>query len=671
MTAITSTDLGAAGRFIALAANANLNNMGSQTFMVYYRPTAGGSENGTGYFVGKTPSASTAGPRFFTGHNTNAPNLGVGFQSSDGGNPNRTSGNSMVTYGSWQHSAAVWTGAQTGASLTLYKGVGATIAEVGSYSTTNNSAGSISDDSANVEYLMNRLGLDRALVADVAYIARWNRNLTLAELVEAQTNGPLRIGGVVYCYANGAIFDPQGFGIAIGSRSTRVTGAVPVANLELGDDIVISDNFERSSIRTEFSRVIGLGDSAVIEMYPRSFTAEIVSNETRWQVPVAKVTGVNGIRPTFRWLNYGAGDTQFWDHPYPAGQACAFRYETGAWQNIDTAVTLNAGDITFRHSTAFTENVVYLSTQRISTNTDLATFITTLAAAHPTKVKNVRSNLPGEGFVSGHFSATADQYGRVIPSQPFYGLKISDDALGSAPKRRWVVTTGTHAGEDIARIYAMAAIEYLCGASAEAVNVRTNFEVYFYGNVNAPGIYAGAFRSGIVTEGDGGNDPNRNFTHAAASTLEVVTLPRGVIETDLPLGIQIHLGTDLHMNWDLIYFTAYDSSDPPYEDLLVPRLDVAMGAFTVTDLGDLAGDDQGGTSVGGYWHERGTYFCLTPEISIYTAVTDDFIASFGRGLVQMVSDSLDNAEFPAGEFDPAGVAKHASALVSVGTLMTR
>jgi hypothetical protein len=636
---ISSTDLGAATRFIELAGSI-LNDMPAYTVLTYHRPTAGGGENGSGVFMSKTPTSSLIGPRFACSHNSNAPRYTMGIGSGvSSGTPNAVSSNSTVTYGSWQHAASIYRGGILGTSNELYRGIGVDLTET-SYSSRPDGSGSVISDAADPMYLMNRLGLDRAFVGDIAYVAVWRRALTARELLFAQNGGPLNVrSDLVFVYANGQIYDPNGTGVTIATRSTRVTGALPT-NTALGGGILVDEEFERSSVNVYQSGVIGEDDSAIVEIWPRMQNNETVLNSPRWLVPVARITGVNGKRPTFRFMSYGSGANGYWQHPFDAAHRPRFAYTSDltTWFVMTDDFAINASNITFRYGTAFTEDSIIVAAHPIYTCQMYADWVASITAANPDKIKNVPSNI--SGFVSGTFAPQTDEMGRTIPSQDFYAFKISDDAMSPPAgqrKRAMVLVNGVHAGEDMARYAFKAAVEFLLTEdAAEADLLRSNFEIYCYGLVNAPGIAGGGFRGGFVTDGDGKNDANRNFNNPT-TTLEIVTLPRAAMLMDLPA--VKHVAIDWHQQWSADYEMYTNGDTGP---TFLAQLNDVMFPLVVTDVGPSTDG-----SVTDWMGENGAIYYTTSEIGEVTQIIDlTEIAEWGLAWMFTVRNLINDDLIP-------------------------
>jgi hypothetical protein len=240
MTTITSTELGAIGRYINLGTPAALNDLGAQTIIAYVRPTAEG-EASFGYLFGKVPSAATTGLRFFVSGTTK---LSFGAHSGTSARPQRidTIG---PTLNEWQHLEVTWDGTISASGMLLYRD-GTQLTGGSSSSGT----GSVASDAANPAFLMNRNGTDRAFIGDVAYIARWNRVLTTEERTTVRTTGPLDVpSGLVLCWANQQDIGPNA--LTATARSTYVAGDLP-PNTALGgsDDSAISAAAGASTAQT-------------------------------------------------------------------------------------------------------------------------------------------------------------------------------------------------------------------------------------------------------------------------------------------------------------------------------------------------------------------------------------------------------------------------------------
>lgn len=228
MTDIVSTELGASGRYIDLGSPAALDDLTAITILVYARPQSG---TAFPYFFGKTPTGSIDGLRFFINHNGGTPTFVLGGHSSTSPSlPQKSSPTGVVSYNSWQHFGATWSKTIYGSSITLYHGAGVDVTDAGG--TGTDGTGVVDSDAAHPVFLMNRYGLGREFTGDYAYIAVWDRVLTLTELRNAQNNGPLsESSGLVLLWANEQDYSTNA--LTPSARSTFVAGSLP-PNVALG-----------------------------------------------------------------------------------------------------------------------------------------------------------------------------------------------------------------------------------------------------------------------------------------------------------------------------------------------------------------------------------------------------------------------------------------------------
>lgn len=704
MAVISSTELGASGRYIYFN-QAAFDDLGSQTILAYCRPT--GSGGGTfAYIYGKVPSGGVNGPRMFIADNLGQPKLTFGASSTgSASNPLREGAADSAIYDSWGHYACTWDGSLNYTGIHSYAGVGANLAEIG-YGTQNNGTTAVASDASNNAYLMNRDGLGREFVGDVAYVAVWDRVLSLSELQNAQNNGPLSEStGLVLLWANQADLGPNS--LTETGRSTYAAGAIPpntalggsvavdlagdatatasataelasnsvnlsgdaaatataTADVSVTSSIAVAADFERSSINAALSSVSGSGDDAIITLRPRVQESEVVSSQTRWLHPLAKITGVNGIRPTFRFNRYRADvDGGYHYTAWDAGRKPMFSYDLETWFYFDTTTINNTGNIDtgyieFRDNQVFTSDTVYVSKGRVRTVSQAGAWIDAIEAAYPSLIHNAPSNT--SGFSSGTFSAQTDELGAAIPAQPFYAFKISDASLvpASGIKGTIALVSGVHAGEDQGNWVLESAVEFLLSSDLKAQNVRQHFDVFVYPMLNAPGRAGGGWR-GSFTQGAGGiDDANRHFSDASPN-LEIITIPRAAMQTDMPGAV--HVAVDFHgaLHDD---YSIYIDTGNPYQPLFDAALETYMGSGNVADEGE---------SHAGFvseWFRNVKYadFGVTSETGDPATLTDGQLQTWGEAHIKAISDLLDNGDiivFTALEGAAAANASAAGAL---------
>jgi hypothetical protein len=229
---ITSTELGATGRYINLGSDASQDDTPGQTWIIYCKPTSVATAS---YLFSKVSIGSTNGLRFYL----QTPGGGV-FTLGFGAHSTGASGApSKITIDSfalsnWYHLQATWDGSLTASTgIQMYVDGGSALANT---PTNTNGATAVATDATYDLFLMNRGGsanLAREFIGSVAYWARWNRVLDSTERANVRDNGPLaESNGLILCWAN-----DQDYGtstLTATARSTRVTGDTPT-NDALGD----------------------------------------------------------------------------------------------------------------------------------------------------------------------------------------------------------------------------------------------------------------------------------------------------------------------------------------------------------------------------------------------------------------------------------------------------
>lgn len=714
MTTVASTEAGATGRYISFNAAA-LDDLGSQTIIAYCKPTGSGG-GGFGYIFGKTPTGSTAGTRFFVDHNGGSPRLSFGVSSTGSGgpgNPNNLGATSGITYNAWQHCEVTWDGSLNGTGISLF--VNGTAKD----GTQTNGVTAISSDAANDAYLMNRFGLGREFVGDIAWIAVWDRVLSSDERGSARTNGPLSVpSGLVLVWANQADLGPNG--LTETTRSTFVAGGAPTSDVlgisattsaagvatvsvtseaagstvtaaagtstvsVVGSSIaastptaaagvatvsataieyVIRSDYERASVTVSGSSISGTGDSAIISLQPRVQETEAVPTNPRWLEPSARIDGVNGKRPTFRFLSYASGANGYHGHPWDSTRRPMFSYDRLTWIDFDTDVSLTGGVVEFRHSTAFDQNTVYISrTRQISVAqagdwlaamaSTYSFFVPSTSAVSYTPTGSV-SGFAAQTFIADEYSTQTDSDGNTVPVTPFYAAEINDTSLmpadGSA-KRLAVVYGGNHGGEDHGEFAMRAFLENLCGSDTEGQALRRAYRVLVYPMLNAPGRAGGGWR-GSFTQGAGGaDDANRNFS-STTSTLEIVDKPKAALTTDRASTVPDWL-IDFHGTYLNTWSIFVDPSD-----LAQARFQARLQTYSGSTIAD-EGDSASG-SISTYFKGLGTKLAITHEAGTPAPVSDAAITAHGAAIVDAMQSLA--AE---GFFDSTATAAAGAATVS-------
>lgn len=358
-------------------------------------------------------------------------------------------------------------------------------------------------------------------------------------------------GAVALAFGNNAVLT--------GAGALAGTSALTFSASLTPPDITISDAYERSSVNLDDSSVSGTGDDAIITIMPRFQPSEITSAVARWLEPSAKITGVNGIRPTFYFASYlTSGVGMYHGAPWQSTRRPMFSYDRETWTYFDTAVTVNTTDhrIEFRHSTAFTQDTVYVTRSRQMSVSQVGLWLEDMQAAYssmfgPTPAAEAftptLTTWDGQDFIADEFSSQTNELGATIPATPFYAAQINDTSLmpdDGRPKRIAILTSGVHAGEDLANHVLVEVVNVLLGSTAWGQRLRRDYLILIYPCINAPGRTGGGWRGSFTTGTSGADDANRHF-HQTGSALEIVDKPKDVFDDDLD-GETPVWGIDLH-----------------------------------------------------------------------------------------------------------------------------
>lgn len=362
MSVIASTEAGASGRYINLGSPASQDNIGAQTIIVYCKPAD--QSGNIGYYFAKGDSTG-AGIRLIQ----NTSNYVAAGLTSTGTAlaPSKIFDTAAVTLNTWQHWQLTYAGGLNYTDLELYIDAAA----ASGAATTANGTTAIGSDASYDVFLLNRTGLGRHVLGDVAYVARWSRVLNSTERANVRANGPLaEPTGLILCWANDQDYSTNA--IIATARSTRVTGSTP-PNTALGGDttigatvgnavaagatatvssaVVISAtvgnavavgitaainaagatisatvgnavatgvtatiqtmwldaSYERSSVDLAASSITGNGSSALVKIAPKGQEWESAAFSVAWLEPSVEVVGVAGTNPTFQFLDYFTG----------------------------------------------------------------------------------------------------------------------------------------------------------------------------------------------------------------------------------------------------------------------------------------------------------------------------------------------------------------------------
>lgn len=571
------------------------------TVLAYLQPAPGPTT--AGMIFDKGISSTSNGVRFFrrtTGQIGFYVNSAMGRAS-----PGAFSARSLQ-HDIWQHVAVTWSGSHLAAGINFYAAEdGEQITHAGAENENNGSTAQLYPFSENDEprrglrvYNSSVTSNNWPLRADVAYIAAWKADLSLAELEQARQYGPLsvRTEDLVLLRANGA--DLSGYDAVTFIEPTFPNGALP-PNLNLGGEselviqplefgieprhitlpgdfspplvvspiklgatldtvallagpsagIVIHDDFERSSINAAMSSVEMHSDGTEIVVLEQRLQTVSGMGTDRWLEPVARVSGLLGKRVRFKIVPYGISPADGRNHQtWYSAMRGHFSYDGINWEKI-SGYSISP-DLIWRHGTPFTQDTVYVARSWPRSVTRVGQQIEALAAAHPALIQPAPSasaftptattGFPAQAYVAAEIDPKTDELGRSVPATPLYALAIDDRNYGPKPLTA-VITAGIHSGEDLGELAMWEFLDFLCGDSAEAISLRQTTRVLVYPLVNPAGRYAGYWR------GEPGTtiDPNREW-RTAMPAVDCVAKAKPVILNDAEGAIPVAWAFDFH-----------------------------------------------------------------------------------------------------------------------------
>jgi hypothetical protein len=420
---------------------------------------------------------------------------------------------------------------------------------------------------------------------------------------------------------------------------------------------VIDDNYERSSIDVAGSSVVGSGDSAVVSLKPRQVENETAG--TRWLEPSARVTGVNGFTPKFRFLDYASGEMH--GYPFDASNRMSFSYDFETWHYFDNATRVAGSYIEFWDDDPFSGNSIFVTRGRQVTVTQWGQFCEDIATTYSSFAGPTASAIaftptltswPGQSLIAGEFSPQTDELGRTVPATPFYAMRINDTSMmpANGVKKIMMFTTGIHAGEDLAEIALMEAINEACGSSAAALTFRREIDARIYGLINAPGRYGGSWRSGFTQGAGGADDAARHFPPQSDAGLETVLIPKAAMLLDLGSDVPYAV-IDMHGTYINNWSTFKDTGNAA-ESTFHSRL-ASNSGFTVVD----EGDSTNGTI--GYWAANVlgvTGIALTVEHGDPTPQSDANYVTWGAAIIKSLADAFHQLDADPGSYSDTGQA---------------
>ena len=406
--------------------------------------------------------------------------------------------------------------------------------------------------------------------------------------------------------------------------------------------IDIHSDHDRSSVDLAGSSVSGTGDSAIISIKPKVQESEVVSGETRWLKPHARVTGVNNIKPKFRFTEYKSGVGGSHNYPWPATRRPMYCYSSDEeqWFYFDNC-TLNSGSqyVEFWNNADFTENEIYVSWNRAVRPKRFGQWIEDWQLANPLRVFPTQpaidhaptpavADWPAQIFIADEFSPQTDSLGGTIPACPLYSFAIRDDSVSSPLGSKAIIhfQMMTHASEDMGLYIIREMIEYLLAGTGDAPALLQYFDFTFSFN-NVPGWAGGGWR-GSYTQGIGGADDSNRHANESGTTLEIVDLPKAVMQS-LFAGRVVSMFIDMHgaFSAPLWIYNTSGTDDTEFVD--------AVNSFGLPTV--VNGGITEGTGFWSTWANTYTPDSFTYEVGDPTPVPYSDITSAGVNLARAIN----------------------------------
>lgn len=661
MPQITVTEQGGSGRYISFGDAAALrdlfNNANGATIIAYAKP---GDQANINYLFCKCDS-SGYGMRFT---NTTTEQLGCAVYR--GASTSQVSGATSGSYtlDTWQHWQVTHpgNGSLLGSGLNFYIDDGASLTKT----LVTDATSPIASDSGLTAMILNRTGLGRHWIGDVAYVAAWNRVLDSTERATVRTNGPLAVSsGLVFCFANGQDYGPNA--VAVVDRTTQVAGSTP-PNTNLGGAIELAgastatatasaslaggaaaelagNATAQASASAELVSVIihdtddrGTLDLTGCSVAPNGTTPTInIKNQYSYEENASgarfcffHVTGVTGLRPVF---DVDRSNMQLTD--YTGKFKWSYTGEIGTWNDFTTTTRETTPNVyRSQHADAFTQDTVYV------------------ALANPWRIGYTLpwiQSLESSGYVSyapsggssyqfETRSATSDHQGVAIAAQPMFGFKLSNGAAlapDGLPKRKLVLMSGMHAAEDVGNYAFKGAVEFLNSEDPAAVSVRDWFDCYGY-PIGAPAGRAGGAQRGDFHAAQKSADVNRAWDGSPA--LETITKHKAALATDV--GSTIHVFLDFHGDHTTTANTSFfeGTAGDPYG----AKWDAAIDTHQVTTI---VYSSSAEFSTGWIKANKGCNYNMTPECGYLGEWTPASKESFGAANIKAVATLIAQGEF--------------------------
>ena len=406
--------------------------------------------------------------------------------------------------------------------------------------------------------------------------------------------------------------------------------------------VSLRDDHERSNLNVSLSSIDQDSYAPTIRAYPRLHTSDSYPPNAAYEYFHFRVDNVINKRPNFKvryYLTPSATNLDAWG--FQAAMRPMYSYDQITWFYMDTwALSGDGLNIDFKINSDFTQNTVYIASQRPYTNTMISAFVASIAASYPSYVSMPTSSV-GNAFVADTVASQTDERGRTIPALPIFSLRITDDTLQPADgskKRIVVLLACQHASEDVGNWQFQGAVEWLCSADVKAVAARRNMEFYCYPAGNPAGRYGGHWRGDFNLTLPNA-DPNRRWV--AVPGIECTAKNKQAITEDLA-GRQISTWLDYHGGYS--GFFLYSGS------LLWSQYQTKMLTYTagITIFGESPVDSSTYYAV----NTLGARLATPVESSRDQNLTEPAILAYGASSLKSLQDMFTDGNFPPVELSP-------------------
>lgn len=396
--------------------------------------------------------------------------------------------------------------------------------------------------------------------------------------------------------------------------------------------ITIESPADRGNLKLSLCSVTGEGDNAIIDLHFRVIPNEFSGTDINYSF-YGKISGVNGIRPTFRIrvseLYNGTTDTtERYVYTYNIDD-----YDSNnSFTYFDTR-TAGAGYVDVRSNTPFTQDTIHIGRMFLWPVGKTVQWLRNRVIGSP-YVSSPPSTIPfGSDYICGYSENRVREDSSPIPNQPIYALKITDPndmPANGERKRTMFMGSCTHPGEDWCTECQVGFMNLAFGSDPKAVKLRKNFEIFYYPLTNPSGRYGGHYRADF----DSVNptyDANRHWND---SSLTSTTLIKNALNTDLqgkPL--------DVWLDWHGRIGQGLEDLVSTYDSVQLVTWDRVRDQYFPS-----AADDPSTVLNGGAWYgatQKGAKLAITPEASFQNRPTQQQMRDWGAVHLKTLSDLYD------------------------------